>query len=450
MQKSIDFGKEKIHKIIFRLAPPVMIGQLIQALYNIVDSLFVGNFDGVALTSLSIIYPLQLLMIAIAVGTGVGINALMSHYRGIKREDKANQIAGIGTPLAVISWLLFAVITYLVLPSYIKLQTKDPIIIDYALSYGKIVCVFSIGLFLESIWAKILQAEGKMIRPMIDQIVGAIINIVLDPILIFGFKMGIEGAAIATVVGQLVSAIIIFKGGFRKSPKLNIYPKYLARIYKLGLPNIIMQSAYTFYIFGLNIILSKFSDAAVTTLGLYYKLQTFFFIPLGSLQTCIVPIISYNYARSDIKRCKKILNESIIMGLILMFIGTLCFELIPTQMVKIFSTDPEVLRITNYAFRFIGISFIPMVTSLIFPVFFESVGYVIRSTLLTIIRTVICFVPLGFLLAQIGGLYWFWLVYPITETITTIFGYIFYIHFLKKHKDLEPKIEEEPNEKIAA
>ncbi len=450
MQKSIDFGKEKIHKIIFRLAPPVMIGQLIQALYNIVDSLFVGNFDGVALTSLSIIYPLQLLMIAIAVGTGVGINALMSHYRGIKREDKANQIAGIGTPLAVISWLLFAVITYLVLPSYIKLQTKDPIIIDYALSYGKIVCVFSIGLFLESIWAKILQAEGKMIRPMIDQIVGAIINIVLDPILIFGFKMGIEGAAIATVVGQLVSAIIIFKGGFRKSPKLNIYPKYLARIYKLGLPNIIMQSAYTFYIFGLNIILSKFSDAAVTTLGLYYKLQTFFFIPLGSLQTCIVPIISYNYARSDIKRCKKILNESIIMGLILMFIGTLCFELIPTQMVKIFSTDPEVLRITNYAFRFIGISFIPMVTSLIFPVFFESVGYVIRSTILTIIRTVICFVPLGFLLAQIGGLYWFWLVYPITETITTIFGYIFYIHFLKKHKDLEPKIEEEPNEKIAA
>ena len=450
MQKSIDFGKEKIHKIIFRLAPPVMIGQLIQALYNIVDSLFVGNFDGVALTSLSIIYPLQLLMIAIAVGTGVGINALMSHYRGIKREDKANQIAGIGTPLAVISWLLFAVITYLVLPSYIKLQTKDPIIIDYALSYGKIVCVFSIGLFLESIWAKILQAEGKMIRPMIDQIVGAIINIVLDPILIFGFKMGIEGAAIATVVGQLVSAIIIFKGGFRKSPKLNIYPKYLARIYKLGLPNIIMQSAYTFYIFGLNIILSKFSDAAVTTLGLYYKLQTFFFIPLGSLQTCIVPIISYNYARSDIKRCKKILNESIIMGLILMFIGTLCFELIPTQMVKIFSTDPEVLRITNYAFRFIGISFIPMVTSLIFPVFFESVGYVIRSTILTIIRTVICFVPLGFLLAQIGGLYWFWLVYPITETITTIFGYIFYIHFLKKHKNLEPKIEEEPNEKIAA
>lgn len=450
MQKSIDFGKEKIHKIIFRLAPPVMIGQLIQALYNIVDSLFVGNFDGVALTSLSIIYPLQLLMIAIAVGTGVGINALMSHYRGIKREDKANQIAGIGTPLAVISWLIFAVITYLVLPSYIKLQTKDPIIIDYALSYGKIVCVFSIGLFLESIWAKILQAEGKMIRPMIDQIVGAIINIVLDPILIFGFKMGIEGAAIATVVGQLVSAIIIFKGGFRKSPKLNIYPKYLARIYKLGLPNIIMQSAYTFYIFGLNIILSKFSDAAVTTLGLYYKLQTFFFIPLGSLQTCIVPIISYNYARSDIKRCKKILNESIIMGLILMFIGTLCFELIPTQMVRIFSTDLEVLRITNYAFRFIGISFIPMVTSLIFPVFFESVGYVIRSTLLTIIRTVICFVPLGFLLAQIGGLYWFWLVYPITETITTIFGYIFYIHFLKKHKDLEPKIEEELNEKIAA
>ena len=281
MQATIDFGKEKIHKIIFRLAPPVMIGQLIQALYNIIDSLFVGNYDQDGLTALSIIYPLQLLMIALAVGTGVGINALMSHYRGLGQNNKSNEVAGIGTQLAIISWIVFAVITYLALPSYVKLQTHDEKIIEYSLSYGTIVCVFSIGLFLESIWSKILQAEGRMVLPMVDQIVGAIINIVLDPILIFGFKIGLPGAAIATVVGQLVSALIILKWGFRKSPKINLYPKYLGKIYKLGLPNIVMQSAYTFYIFGLNIILSKYSDAAVTTLGLYYKLQTFFFIPLG-------------------------------------------------------------------------------------------------------------------------------------------------------------------------
>lgn len=436
MQSNIDFGNEKIHKIIIKLAPPVMIGQLIQALYNIVDSLFISNYDQDGLTALSIVYPLQLLMIALAVGTGVGINTLISRYKGIGKIDKANEVAGIGTPLAIISWFLFALITYLILPAYANLQTNNPKIIEYVLHYGKIVCVFPLGLFLESIWAKILQADGKMILPMIDQIVGAVINIILDPILIFGLNMGMTGAALATVIGQLISALILLKPGFKKSPKLNIYPKHLLNIYKLGIPNIVMQSAYTFYIFGLNVILAQFSDAAVTTLGLYYKLQTFFFIPLGSLQTCIVPIISYNYARLNINRCKKILNETIIIGLILMFIGTLCFEFIPIQMVSVFSKDEEVLNITNYAFRFIGISFLPMVTSLIFPVFFESVGYVIRSLILTIVRTVICFVLIGYILAHFYGLYWFWMVYPITEIITTIVGYIFYFSFLKNHKNI--------------
>ena len=431
MQSNIDFGNEKIHKIIIKLAPPVMIGQLIQALYNIVDSLFISNYDQDGLTALSIVYPLQLLMIALAVGTGVGINTLISRYKGIGKIDKANEVAGIGTPLAIISWFLFALITYLILPAYANLQTNNPKIIEYVLHYGKIVCVFPLGLFLESIWAKILQADGKMILPMIDQIVGAVINIILDPILIFGLNMGMTGAALATVIGQLISALILLKPGFKKSPKFKLYPKHLLNIYKLGIPNIVMQSAYTFYIFGLNVILAQFSDAAVTTLGLYYKLQTFFFIPLGSLQTCIVPIISYNYARLNINRCKKILNETIIIGLILMFIGTLCFEFIPIQMVSVFSKDEEVLNITNYAFRFIGISFLPMVTSLIFPVFFESVGYVIRSIILTIVRTVICFVLIGYILAHFYGLYWFWMVYPITEIITTIVGYIFYFSFLK-------------------
>ncbi len=439
MQSSIDFGKERVHKIIFRLAPPVMIGQLIQALYNIVDSLFIGNYDENGLTALSIIYPLQLLMIALAVGTGVGINTLMSRFRGVGNNDIANEVAGIGTILAIASWFIFALVTYFILPSYAQLQTKDEKIIEYVLSYGRIVCIFPLGLFLESIWAKVLQAEGKMILPMIDQIVGAIINIILDPILIFGLKMGITGAAIATVIGQAVSALIILKQGFRKSPRLSVYPTHLKNIYKLGLPNIIMQSAYTFYIFGLNVILAGFSDAAVTTLGLYYKLQTFFFIPLGSLQTCIVPVISYNYARYDIARVKKILNESIIIGNALMFIGVLFFEFIPTQMVRLFSSDSEVINITEYAFRFIGLSFLPLVTSLIFPVFFEAVGYVVRSSILTIVRTVICFVPIGFLLAKVGGLYWFWMVYPITEIITTIVGYIFYFMFLKNNRKYEEK-----------
>ncbi len=432
--QNIDFKNEKIHKIIFKLAPPVMIAQLIQALYNIVDSLFIGRFDSKGLTALSIIYPLQLLMIALAVGTGVGFNALISHFKGLNEDEKAKEVSGMATMIALISWLLFALLSYFIIPIYVRLQTSDDIIINYSISYGRIVSFFSIGLFLESFWAKVLQASGKMKLPMIDQIVGAIINIILDPLLIFTFNLGITGAAIATIIGQLVSALILLKYFINKPTSFNKYKLYIGKIYKLALPNILMQSAYTFYIFGLNIILSGFSDAAVTTLGLYYKWQTFFFIPLGSLQTCIVPIISYNYARKEINRCKKTLNETLIYGIILMLIGTLVFEFIPRNLAEAFTSDKDVIDISEYAFRFIGLSFIPMVTSLIYPVFFEATGYIIKSSLLTIIRTVICFVPLGYLFSKLG-LFWFWIVYPTTEIITSIVGFIFYIQFMKKEKN---------------
>ena len=434
MDGKIDFGNEKVHKLLFKLAPPVMLAQLIQALYNIVDSLFIGKYDSKGLTALSIIFPLQLLMIAIAVGTGVGLNSLISHFLGLKKKDIADKISNMSSIIALYSWFIFAGLTFLILPFYVKLQTSDSTIIDYSIVYGRIVCVLSIGLFLESMWAKVLQAKGKMKLPMIDQIVGAIVNIVLDPILIFKCNLGITGAAIATVIAQAISALILIKVGLKKSPNIEIYKTYLPKVYKLGLPNILMQSAYTFYIFGLNIILSGFSDAAVTTLGLYYKWQTFFFIPLGSLQTCIVPIISYNYADKSIDRCKKTLNMALLIGVVLMFLGTLCFELIPKQMVMVFTNESEVIDISSYAFRFIGISFIPIVTSLIYPVFFESVGYVVRSSILTVIRTVICFVPLGYLFSRIG-LFYFWLVYPTTEIITSIIGFIFYKQFMKKERN---------------
>ena len=333
MEEKIDFEKEKVHKILFKLAPPVMIAQLIQALYNLVDSLFIGRFDNRGLTALSIIFPLQLLMLAIAVGTGVGLNALISHFRGLNKNDEVNNLSNMSSIIALYSWFIFALITFIVIPFYVKLQTNDEIIRDYSIKYGRIVCVLSIGLFLESMWAKVLQAKGKMKLPMIDQIVGAIVNVILDPILIFKCNLGITGAAIATVIAQSVSALILIKVGLKKSPNIEVYKTYLSKVYKLGLPNILMQSAYTFYIFGLNVILSKFSDAAVTTLGLYYKWQTIFFIPLASLQTCMVPIISYNYAIKAIDRCRKTLNDSLLIGVVLMLIGTIFFEAIPKQMV---------------------------------------------------------------------------------------------------------------------
>jgi len=410
-----------------------MLAQLIQAIYNIVDSLYIGRYSEVGLTALSIIYPVQLLMIALAVGTGVGINTAMSARFGIGKSDEADRLAGVGTPLAAIMWAIFALICFIFMPAYARLSTSSPEVIHEATVYGRIVSVFSFGLFLESIWTKVLQARGDMKTPMLAQILGAVTNIILDPILIFGLldcpELGIAGAAIATVAGQIVAALVVMRHGFKKSPKLSTYPGYISEIFRLGLPNILMQSAYTFYIFGLNMILAGFSDQAVTALGLYYKWQTFFFIPLGAMQTCIVPIISYNYAARKIRRCRETLKSALLFGVILMTFGTLCFELIPAPMLRVFTSDENVVAIGSVAFHFIGISFIPMVTSLIFPVFFQAVGFSLKSSMLTVVRTVILFVPLGFIFSQFG-LTWFWMTFPVTETLTSLLGYHFYRSFL--------------------
>lgn len=435
MEQTDLFGTEKISKILLKLAPPVMLAQLIQALYNIIDSLFVGRYSDSGLTALSIIYPLQLLMIALAVGTGVGINTVMAAKLGVGNEKEADEYAGVGTPLAGFMWLLFAVICWFAMPFYAKMSTNSEVIIHDVIVYGRIVCVFSFGLFLESIWTKVLQSCGDMKTPMTAQIIGAITNIVLDPLLIFGMfgfpKMGIAGAAVATVSGQIMAALIVMKKGFRKSPHRQVYPHHIAKIFQLGIPNILMQSAYTFYILGLNLILATFSDQAVTALGLYYKWQTFFFIPLGAMQTCIVPVISYNYAARNIERCKKTLSASIIFGMSLMALGTLCFVCIPSQMLRVFTSDELVIAIGRVGFRFVGISFLPMVTSLIFPVFFQAVGSSLKSSLLTVIRTVVLFVPLAYLFSRFG-LNWFWLTYPVTEVITSLTGAYFYRQFLNK------------------
>lgn len=435
MEKNDFFGEESISKILIKIAPPVMLAQLIQALYNIVDSFFVGSYSESGLTALSIIYPIQLLMIALAVGTGVGINTNITFQYGIRNYKKAEEVAGIGSFLGIGLWIIFAVICYSIMPMYARMSTDSEAIIKDVILYGRIISVFSIGLFLESIWTKVIQADGDMKTPMIAQIVGAITNIILDPILIFGLgglpKLGIVGAAVATVAGQIVAALIVMRKGYRKSPHLKMYTEWIIKIYKSGIPNILMQSAYTFYILGLNLILSKFSDQAVTALGLYYKWQTFFFIPLGALQTCIVPIISFNYAAGNIKRCKKTLLISLIWGMVLMFIGTMFFEIIPSQMLSVFTRDIGVIDIGTVGFRFIGISFIPMVTSLIFPVFFQAVGCGLKSSMLTLIRTMVLFVPLGFFFSRFGLVY-FWLTFPITEILTSAMGIVFYRSYIKK------------------
>ena len=436
MEQTDIFGKERISRILLRIAPPVMLAQLIQALYNIVDSLFVGRYSDPGLTALSIVYPLQLLMIALAVGTGVGINTIMAAKLGIGRPEEADEYAGVGTPLALVMWVLFAAVCYAIMPFYARMSTGSEEVIHDVIVYGRIVCVFSVGLFAESIWTKVLQSGGDMKTPMFAQIIGAVTNIILDPLLIFGMlglpEMGIAGAAVATVAGQVMAALVVMKKGFRRSPDKSVYLHHIAQIFRIGIPNILMQSAYTFYILGLNLILSTFSDQAVTALGLYYKWQTFFFIPLGAMQTCIVPVISYNYAAHNIGRCRMTLRTAVGFGLALMAVGTVCFALIPGPMLSVFTTDALVISIGSAGFPIIGVSFLPMVTSLIFPVFFQAVGYSLKSSALTIIRTVVLFVPLGFLFSRFG-LGYFWLTFPVTETLTSVVGAVFYRQFLRKN-----------------
>lgn len=429
------FGTEKIGKILLKLAPPVMLAQLIQALYNIMDSFFVGKYSNSGLTALSIVYPLQLLMIALAVGAGVGINTVMAAKMGIGREDEADEYAGVGTPLAFAMWIVFALFCMVFMPYYARMQTEASDVIQDVVTYGRIVCVFSIGIFAESVWTKILQARGDMKTPMVAQIVGAVTNIVLDPILIFGMfgvpSMGIAGAGIATVIGQIAAALVVMKKGFHSSPSLEKYPRYVKTIFKYGMPNMLMQSAYTLYIFGLNMILATFSDAAVTVLGLYYKWQTFFFIPVGAMQTCVVPVISFNYAAKKIDRCKRTLNTALGFGAGLMVVGTLCFELFPREMIALFSKDALVMEIGVTAFRVIGTSFVPLALSLTFPVLFQSVGKSAASSALTLIRTVCLFVPLAYAFSRFG-LEYFWLTYPVTDTIVSIMGFVLSHRFFKK------------------
>ena len=444
------FGTERIGKILLRIAPPVMLAQLIQSLYNIVDSFFVGKYSDNALTALTVVYPLQLIIVALAVGTGVGVNTYMARKYAQEREKEANGTAGAGLILALVSWAIFAAVSALIMSPYVMTSAKSPQAIEDAVIYGNIVCIGSLGAFLEGIWSKVHQSRGNMRLPMIAQVAGALTNIALDPLMIFGIgpfpEMGVAGAAYATVLGQVVSAVIVGVKGFRRPPAACDFPHYANRIYFYGYSSIIMQALYTVYIVGLNMILAKFSDSAVTVLGLYYKMQGFFFIPLIGLETCIVPVLSFNYTRKEYRRCRDTMNVSFAISAVFMVIGIVCFCFFPRFLISIFSSNAEVYEIGNVAFRIIGTSFIPAVFSLMIPVFFQAIGSGKTSTLLVLIRQIFCLVPIFWLFSFIG-LNYTWLSFPISESIAGSIGIVLYVRTLKKWKAEKDNVALLPAEK---
>lgn len=431
------FGTESIGKILLKIAPPVMLAQLIQALYNVVDSFFVGKYSDDALTAVTVVYPIQLIAIAVAVGTGVGVNTYMARKYALGQTEKASATAGTGEVLSVISWALFAVVTFFIMPSYVKTSAKEPAAIQQAITYGRIVCIGSIGTFLEGNWSKVHQARGNMKTPMLAQVAGALTNVILDPILIFGLgpipEMGIAGAAYATVIGQCISAVIVGIKGFCKPPKPKDAMRFAGKIYYYGYSSIFMQSLYTVYIVMLNIILSGFSDSAVTVLGLYYKLQSFFFIPLFGLQTCIVPVLSFNCTRKAYKRCRDTMRDSFIISLVFMILGTVCFVGIPEQLIKLFSSSEQVLTIGKKAFPIIGCSFFAAVFSLIMPTFFQAIGNGFASVMLCLTRQIFVLVPVFWAFSKVG-LDYTWIAFPTAEIVAGAVGLLLYSRQLKKWK----------------
>ena len=427
------FGKERISTVLRKIAPPVMLAQLIQSLYNLVDSFFVGLYSGDGLTALSVIYPLQLVAIALAVGTGVGVNTYMARAYAHGGRKNAESAAGVGMLLSLVSWAVFAAVSALIMPAYVRTSCSVPQAVRYAEIYGYINCVGSIGVFLEGNWTKVHQSRGNMRRPMMAQIAGAVINIIFDPILIFGAGMGVAGAALATVIGQVSAALIVAPRAVCRPPKIAHIWHYVKRIYFFGYSSIFMQLLYTVYILALNMILAGFSDAAVTVLGLYYKWQSLFFVPLFGLQTCIVPVLSYNYAIGQYDRCRQTMRFSFLISATFMVLGMVGFILFPEQLLRVFSDSAEVIAIGKVAFPIIGSGFISAVFGLIMPSFFQALGMGLRSAFLALLRQLICLVPIFWAFSLIG-LDYTWLSFPISETVSGAVGLLLYALQLRKWK----------------
>lgn len=431
-----------IIKLLLRLSPPVMLALLIQSVYNIVDSYFVARYSAAGLTALSIIFPIQLLMTALATGTGTGMNILISRMDGTGDTKSQSMLIKNGLFLGLFNYLLFCVIGLSMIHSYYMISSDLVSVRTQGIQYAQIIFIGSIGQFLEANCTKILQAKGNMFTPMLAQIAGAAINVIFDPILIFGLfgmpELGIAGAAIATIIGQLAAMVITLVAVYRKYPHQGqLSPDHCIQIYKSGMPSIVMQSLYTLYIVGLNLILKQFTEDAVTVLGIYYKLQTFFFIPLMGLQQVILPVISFNYGAGKEERVKDVLKYSTIASCSIMLAATVIFVLFPRQLLSIFSDSRQIMQIGSYALPVICSSFIPAGLVMMFTVYYQGVERGRDSLTITVLRQVFLLVPLAWIF-HFAGLKYVWYTFITTEMIATIVSLLLYRNLLKNKSGIKP------------
>ena len=423
-------GDTPIGRLLLKLSPPVMLALLIQSIYNIVDSCFVAQYSLSGLTALSIIFPIQLLMTALGTGTGTGLNILISRMDGNGDTARQRDVVKSGLYLGIWNFLIFTCIGMLLIGSYYTISSNQAEVRAEGIQYAQIIFLGSFGLFMESNCTKLLQAKGNMVTPMLAQVAGAVINLVFDPIFIFGLfgapELGVAGAAIATIMGQWAAMLITVKAVFRTYDVRGTFRfRDCIQIYQSGFPSIIMQSLYTLYIVGLNLILKQFTEDAVTVLGIYYKLQTFFFIPLMGLQQVIVPVISFNYGAHDNKRVNDTLRYSILISCGVMALGTFIFMAFPKELISIFAGSTPILNIGTLALRIISVSFLPASFAMMFTVYFQGIDKGKCSVFITVLRQIILLVPLAWLF-HFAGLNYVWLTFPVTESIAMCCCCFFY------------------------
>lgn len=436
-------GTMPINKLLLSMSVPMMLSMLVQALYNVVDSIFVARISEDALTAVSLAFPLQSLMIALGGGTGVGVNALLSRALGEKDYEKVNKAAENGVFLAGCSAIVFLFIgLFAVKPFYLS-QTTDTEIVAYGVDYLSIVCCFSFGIYSQFIFERLLQSTGKTFYAMITQMTGAVINLILDPILIFGLlgvpKMGVAGAAIATVVGQIVAGMVALIINKKKNREVQfsirrIRPSLecIGQIYKVGIPSIIMQSIGSVMVYGLNQILIVFSTTATAVFGVYFKLQSFIFMPVFGLNNGMVPIVAYNYGARKRKRMIKTVKFSMLYAIGIMLVGCLVFQLIPDLLFLLFDASDHMLEMGIPALRIISLHFPIAGFCIIGGTLFQALGNGVYSLITSVCRQLVVLLPAAYLLSLLGNVNYVWWAFPIAELMSLLVTTIFIILINKK------------------
>ena len=443
MQKTNIMQSETIPRLLFKMSFPMMLSMLIQALYNVVDSIFVAMVSETALTAVSLAFPLQNLLISAAVGTGVGINSLLSRRLGEGKHEEANHVASTSLFLAFAMWVLFVLIGVFLTKPFLALFTKDTELLKLSTSYSRICLIVSFGCIFSVTIEKLIQATGNSVQPMTMQLTGAITNIILDPVFIFVFKLGVNGAAIATVIGQIASmllAIVFFKKNEYISIQIkDIKPnaRIIKDIFQVGLPSIIMNSIGTVMVSLINKILILFSATAVSVFGVYFKLQSFVFMPVFGLNNGVIPILGFNYGARNKKRMLDTMKLGLVVALLIMITGTICFQLFAKELLSLFSATEEMYRIGIPALRTISLCFIPASISIILIASFQATGFGLASMMVSIIRQLVVLCPCALLLSRFIGINGVWYSFAIAEIFGLLFSIIFFIHvYNKKIKNL--------------